>query len=237
MQTKRWASLGSSRRSGEPRAFAGQTAASARSRAPAIVGATIRTSEPFPRGNGGPGRQEQHWLAVHGILASVGFSMSFVRIRSGQQVDGDREGARRFLQARGLVTDSYHETSADLLYLDGEPLCFDGYRTDLHIDPPDTARTFSAGIWHATLTEQECDFIFDLCVAAGFLVCNHQGDPYFLVPAGNHDLADLEAAMDDPRPVFVESAAELREALSAGFRRFLDYRDRVVFGDVPPNPA
>ena len=167
----------------------------------------------------------------------VGFSMSFMRIRRGEHVDGDREGATRFLEAHGLVTDSHHETSAYLLDAAGKPLSFDGYRTDLHVDPLDTAGTFSAGIWHATLSEQECDFIFDLCVAAGFLVCNHQGDPYFVVPAGNHDLADLAAAMDQPRPVFVQSAAELREALSAGFGRFLDYRSRVVHGHPPADPA
>ena len=110
--------------------------------------------------------------------------MSLTRLRSGQHVDGDREGARRFLDAHGLVTDADHETSVHLLNAAGAPLSFGDYRTDLHIDPLDTAGPFSAGIWHATLSEQECDFIFDLCVAAGFLVCDHQGDPYFIVPAG-----------------------------------------------------
>lgn len=157
--------------------------------------------------------------------------MSFMRLLNGEPVDCDREGMRRFLDERGLVTDSEHETSAHLLDHAGNRLAFDGSWTDLHIDPLNRPGPIGGGIWHATLSDEECQFIFDLCVAAGFLVCNHQGDPYFVVPRRNHELGDLEAAMDNPRPVFAGTASELRDALSAGFADFIEYRNRVISPD------
>ena len=149
--------------------------------------------------------------------------MSFMRIRDGRHVEGDREGARRFLDKRGLVLESGYETSAHVLVAGGQRLSFDGSWTDLHLDQLEGSAPFSGGIWHATLSEAECQFIFDLCVAAGFLVCNHQGDPYFVVPARNHRSADLEAAMDQQRPVFVDTARELQDALVGGFHQFVEY--------------
>lgn len=161
-------------------------------------------------------------------IAAVGFSLTFIRVHEGDAADGDRVGARAFLESRGLRTDGRHETSAHLVDAAGRQIAFDGHWTDLHLNPLDSEVAFSGGIWHATLGDEECTFIFDLCVAAGFLICNHQGEPAFIVPARNHALADLDALVDDPSVAFVESAAELREALSGGFGKFVEYRDRVI---------
>ena len=155
-----------------------------------------------------------------------------MRVRGGDAADGDRAGARAFLESRGLGTDGQPETSAHLVDAAGTPLAFDGDLTDLHINALASEVEFNGGIWHATLSDEECQFIFDLCVAAGFLVCNHQGDPIFVVPCGNHSPADLEALMEEPSVAFVETGAELREALSGGFGRFVEYRNRAV-GEQP----
>lgn len=162
--------------------------------------------------------------------------MSFMRVRDGQVVDGDRERAGRFLQERGWHLDGRHESSAHLVDPDGVGLTFEGRWTDLHLDPLDSPGTFGGGIWHATLSSEECQFVFDLCVACGFLVCNHQGgteeSPMFVVPRGthrDHDIAVLGA--DGSYYRFVDSADELRAALAGDFDRFVEYRNRVLNTD------
>ena len=42
----------------------------------------------------------------------------------------------------------------------------------------------TAGTGHAHLTADECDFIFDLCILAGFMIVNPQGGPSFIIPRG-----------------------------------------------------
>ena len=171
-----------------------------------------------------------------GSIGAMGFSMSFLRVREGEVVDGDREAARCFLEARGLHTDSKNESSAHLLDVDGVGLSFDGHWTDLHLDPLDSPGTFGGGIWHATLTGEECQFVFDLCVACGFLVCNHQGgdeeSPMFIVPRGSHDADDIAELAPDVSYQFVDTADELRAALTGDFERFVAYRNRVLGTDT-----
>ncbi len=152
--------------------------------------------------------------------------MSFIRVREGEWVDADRDAARAFLDAHGLHPDPAQDTSAYLLHEDGTPFTFDGYPTDLHVDSYETGGKWQAGIWHATLSEPEVEFIYDLCVAVGLAVCNHQGDPLMIIPAATHSVTDL-AGLDEA-PVFVNSADELRIALSSGFDHFLEWRDRVI---------
>jgi len=49
----------------------------------------------------------------------------------------------------------------------------------------------------AHLTAGECDFIFDLCISAGFMIVNPQGGPSFIVPRGNHTAENLRAITQD----------------------------------------
>jgi hypothetical protein len=166
----------------------------------------------------------------------MGFSMSFLRFRNGEVVDGDREEARSFVERRGLRLDPQPESSAHFVDAGGTLLAFDGDPTDLHLDPLDTPETFGGGIWHATLTDEECRFVFDLCVACGFLVCNHQADteesPMFVVPRGSHRAEDVTELDDDVSYRFVDTADELRAALAGDFDRFVDYRDGVLEPDT-----
>jgi hypothetical protein len=171
-----------------------------------------------------------------GSNSGVGFSMSFLRIHNEQVVDGDREQARRFLDERGLRLDTLHESSAHLMDADGTELSFDGYWTDLHLDPLDSSGTFGGGIWHATLTREECQFVFDLCVACGLLMCNHQGgtreSPMFVVPWRTHRVEDVAELDSQGSYRLVDTADELRAALSGGFERFVAYRNRVLGADA-----
>lgn len=159
--------------------------------------------------------------------------MSFMRVRDGKAVDGDRDGARRFLSDRGLTVETRHETSAHLLTAEGNQLSIDGSWTDLHVNPLDGPHEFSGGIWHANMSVAECEFIFDLCVAAGFLICNHQGSPMLLVPKNNHGVDDLSQLVDDLSIAFVDSADEMRRALLGDFARFVTYRNQVITSNLP----
>ena len=180
-----------------------------------------------------PDNDERSALVRKRDTRCVGFSMSFMRVRDGEAVDGDRDGVRRFLGDRGLTVETRHETSAHLLTAEGNQLSLDGSWTDLHVNPMDSPHEFSGGIWHANLSVEECEFIFDLCVAAGFLICNHQGSPMFVVPKNNHGVDDLQQLVDDPSIVFVESADEMRRALLGDFARFVTYRNQVITSNLP----
>jgi hypothetical protein len=95
---------------------------------------------------------------------------------------------------------------------------------------------FGGGIWHATFTSEECQFIFDLCVACGFLVCNHQGgdaeSPMFVVPQGTHRLDDIAELDPDGSYRFVNTADELRAALTGDLEHFVAYRNSVLGADA-----
>ena len=92
----------------------------------------------------------------------------------------------------------------------------------------------TAGTGHAHLTAGECDFIFDLCISAGFMIVNPQGGPSFIVPHGNHTTENLRAITQDMSAedqeqdvVAVNSSEELQALLTGGFQNFLDWRERT----------
>ncbi|MDV6268715.1 hypothetical protein [Rhodococcus globerulus] len=154
----------------------------------------------------------------------MGFSLTFMRIKQDEQVDADRGGVADFLERRGLqlVAGRY---GGEIFDLDGKPLSFDDRFSDLYLDPLDKSDPLSGGIFHASLTGAECEFIYELCVAAGFMIVNPSGDPTFLVPQRNHAPEDLPE-LDDV--AWVESAAELLQALTGSFDEFRAYRNKVL---------
>lgn len=154
----------------------------------------------------------------------MGYSLNFMRVEGDEHLDADRHELAAFLAARGLhvVPD---ETTGALLDAGGQRLAFDGSWSDLYLDPPEQEAPLAGGIFHATLSEAELGFIFDLCVAAGFLIVNPQGSPTYVVPAANHQ----PDALDDPdNTAWVSDAAELRQALSGSFSDFVRFRDLVL---------
>lgn len=160
----------------------------------------------------------------------MGFSLSFHRIAGDQPADADRAGLADFLESRGLhvVADGFG--SGSILDGDDQPLRFDGDWSDIHLSPLDQDAPLSGGIFHATLSGEECEFVYDLCIAGGFLVANHQGSPLIVVPSYNHSLEDV-SAIDPGDIAWVESAVEFREAVTDGFEQFIAYRDRVLLRD------
>ena len=156
----------------------------------------------------------------------MGFSLMFMRTDRDAQADGDREALRAFLDSRGLQVKA-GPYGGEIVDTDDKALTFDGHFTDLSLDPLDKDEPISGGIDHATLSDQECAFIYDLCIAAGFLIVNPQGEPLFIVPGGNHT---ADQVPDGGEVAWVTSPAELVEALSGNFQRFLDFK-RQVIGD------
>lgn len=155
----------------------------------------------------------------------MGFSLIFVRVQGDEQRDADRDAVAAFLGARGLRSAESDGRGSLLVDAGGRALSFDGYWTDLHLDPLDQEEPLSGGIDHASLSDEETTFIYELCVAAGFLIANPQGNPTYLVPGANHAPEDVP----DPEDVdWVNSSAELRRALAGGFDDFSEWRDRVV---------
>ncbi|MGC0362773.1 hypothetical protein ABH922_000757 [Rhodococcus sp. 27YEA15] len=154
----------------------------------------------------------------------MGFSIYFMRVAQDRQLDADRDGIVDFLDRRGLhVVANPHGCS--ILDNEGVPVKFDGYHSDLLIDSLEQDKPLTGGIDHATLTNDECEFVYDLCVAAGFLIVNPQGSPTYVVPHRNHmpdDLPDL----DDT--AWVESGSELSQALTGSFGDFRVFRNRVI---------
>lgn len=154
---------------------------------------------------------------AHARLHPVGFSLGFLRICGNEQSDADRDAVGSFLSARGL-----HVQGEALVDAAGQGLTFDGRWSDLHLD---AGEPMSGGIAHATLSDAESAFIYDLCVAAGFLIVNPQGDPLYLVPGANHvpdDVPDL----DDT--AWVNSPGEMQQALAGNFTAFRSWRERVI---------
>ena len=83
----------------------------------------------------------------------------------------DREGLRTFLADHVLHVHQVGRVG-ELCDATGSSLTFVGYFTDLHLDPLDQPDPATGDIWHATLTQQECEFIYALCVVGGFLIVN-----------------------------------------------------------------
>jgi hypothetical protein len=155
----------------------------------------------------------------------MGFSLIFVRVQGDEQRDADRDAVAAFLEARGLRAVDSDGQGSLLVDADGQALLFDGHRTDLYLDPLDQEEPLSGGIDHASLSEEETTFIYELCVAAGFLIVNPQGNPTYVVAGANHAPGDVP---DQEDMDWVNSAAELRQALAGKFDDFRDWRDRVV---------
>ena len=170
----------------------------------------------------------------------MGFSLYLYKIDGDRLVDPDRDGVQEFLQRRRMHMKVFPPSSADrsssatLLNEDGTDIDVDGLQ-DFHFSnvlEEDEAMT--AGTGHAHLTAGECDFIFDLCVSAGFMIVNPQGGPSYIVPRGNHTAENLRAitqgmSEEDQRQdiVAVDSGEELQALLTGGFQSFLDWRERA----------
>ncbi|MFI6430294.1 hypothetical protein [Rhodococcus oryzae] len=155
----------------------------------------------------------------------MGFALIFVRVQGDEQRDADRDAVAAFLEARGLRAMDSDGQGSLLVDADGQALSFDGHWTDLYLDPLDQEEPLSGGIDHASLSDEETTFIYELCMAAGFLIANPQGNPTYVVPGATHAPGDVP---DPEDMVWVNSAAELRQALAGNFDDFRDWRDRVV---------
>lgn len=159
----------------------------------------------------------------------MGFSLVFTRIAANDVVDADREGLAAFLGAHDLRLAPSNDAVHHLTGTAGL-LAFDGHRTDLHLDSLVQEEPVSGGIWHATLSQQECAFIYGLCAAGKMLIVNPQGPPILVVPGSNHDAGDLpEDMLGDT--AWVNTPEELQLVLSGGFEQFLRYRAQIV-GDL-----
>lgn len=157
----------------------------------------------------------------------MGFSLIFMRMTADEQLDADRAGLAAFLEKRGLEVAPSTDNTHHLADSTGQ-LTFDGYWTDLHLDPLDQEGPVSGGLWHASLSEQECEFIYELCVAGRLLIVNPQGSPDLVVPGHNHEPSDLQSSDNTYEVAWVDSPDQLTEALTGGFQAFVEYRRRVI---------
>ena len=129
----------------------------------------------------------------------MGFSLYLYKIDGDRLINPDRGGVQEFLWRRRMhmkvipASSTGRSSFATLLNEDGFAINVDGLQ-DFHFSnmlEEDEAMT--AGTGHAYLTAGECDFIFDLCVSAGFMIVNSQGGPSCIVPRGNHTAENLRA--------------------------------------------
>lgn len=152
----------------------------------------------------------------------MGFSLTFEKIKNGEDVaDIDRNLLVNFLKNKKLTL------SEDGLLQDenGQFLKFDGDVTDLHLTPLDSDEPLFGGIDHATLSDEELQFIFEMCDAVGWLIINPQGNPTFIIPNENHSPEDLPEEFEDV--AFIKNVAELRQVLSGGFENFQAYLKQI----------
>ena len=122
----------------------------------------------------------------------MGFALLLYRIDGDQHVESNRDGLNAFLKRRRMRMKIFPPTDSDrssaiLLNEDGSHVDIGGI-LDLHFSNvlEEEDKTMTAWLGHAHLTADECDFIFDLCVSAGFVIANPQEDPSDIVPRGNH---------------------------------------------------
>ena len=153
----------------------------------------------------------------------MGFSLHFFNLGDGDIVDADRAGIEEFLTARDLHVEGEAGNSA-IVDSSGQRLAFDGFWSDLHIDPLDQEDAVSGGIDHATLTASECAFIYGLCSAGRMMIVNPQGDPLYIVVGRTHSEDDVPEPDDT---VWVESPEELANALGSGLGEFREFLQRV----------
>ena len=184
----------------------------------------------------------------------MGFSLYLYKIDGDRLVDPDRDGVQEFLRRRRMHMKVFPPSSADrssfatLLNEDGTDINVDGLQ-DFHFSNVlEEDEAVTAGTGHAYLTAGECDFIFDLCVSAGFMIVNPQGGPSYIVPRGNHTAENLRAitqgmSEEDQRQdiVAVDSGEELQALLTGRFQSFLDWREqaftRLELNGSGPEPS
>ncbi|WP_434278517.1 hypothetical protein [Acinetobacter sp. CE-15] len=154
----------------------------------------------------------------------MGFSLLFIRIKNQEIVDADRDGLARFLAENQLYVHTQVGSGA-LVDQNEKALAFNGYLSDLYLDPLEQSEPITGGIYHATLSEEECIFIYDLCVAGKMLIVNPQTNPMYLIPTTNHEQHNIPDLND---AVWVNSAAEMLLVLSQGFNAFKVYKEKVM---------
>lgn len=140
----------------------------------------------------------------------MGITLLFMKVEDGDKVDADKAAVTSLLEQRGLRVLPGPD-GGQIVTHDGQPLSFDGSPSDMflgHLDDPDP---LIGAISHATLTAQECEFVYDLCVAAGFLIVHVPGSPLYVVPERNHAPEDVPDAGD---AAWVASSTELAHVLS-----------------------
>lgn len=164
------------------------------------------------------------------MMGPVGFSLHFLTLGDDDVVDADRVGLAAFLAAQDLHVRGEAGDSA-IFDSSGRPLAFDGFQSDLHLDPLDQPDPVTGGIDHATLTACECAFIYGLCSAGRMMIVNPQGDPTYLVVGRTHSEGDVP---DPDDSVWVDSPEALARSLGAGFGEFRDFLRRVQ-GHTPPD--
>lgn len=162
----------------------------------------------------------------------MGFSLSFMRIQNNDLVDANRAQVADFLVARGVHIVA-SGNSGEFFDTADRPLCFNGHYSDIFLDPLNSKEPLSGGIFHATLAEEELEFIFELCTAAGFMIINPQGAPMSVVPNNNHAVGDVPEPNDT---AWVQNATELAQALNGSFADFTDYKRNVLteYQQEPP---
>lgn len=154
----------------------------------------------------------------------MGFSLYFMNLTHDAVVDADRAGIADFLERHAVASSSGDGSYA----ISPMTLSFDGSSSDLHLEALDQEGPVSGGIWHATLSAQECDFIFELCLAGKMVIVNPQGSPQFLVPGPARDPASLPEVDGPDLIVTVSSGDDIRRHLSGDVEQFEKYRDRVT---------
>lgn len=158
----------------------------------------------------------------------MGFDLFFYGMDGGESAaEIDRDGLSAFLRSAGYRVNDVGE----LVDGNGLPIQFDGRRSALSLDPLDSPEPIEGVLHQATLTAAECGFVFGMCVASRLVIVNPQGPPMVLVPQRSHsrEEARIQGWPSDPEDVvWVDNAAELRQALEGDFERFLDYRRLVL---------
>lgn len=156
----------------------------------------------------------------------MGFSLYFMNLTHAEVIDADRAGLALFLERHAAVSS---EASGDASHaIAPHSLSFDGSSSDLHLDPLDQEGPVSGGIWHATLSAQECDFIFELCIAGKMVIVNPQGSPNLLVPGPARDANSLPTFAGPAAVVAVGSGDDIRRQLTGDFEGFERFRNEVT---------
>ena len=155
----------------------------------------------------------------------MGFDLSFYPIQDLNLplTDADREGLREFLESRGLTHDPVFKGRL-IDVKSGEGLAFDGQWSDLTLDPLDQSEPVTGSLGHATLTEDEFTFVYELCAAGKLMIVNPQGDPTFLGIVGVHTPELFSPELEPTEWALVDSPAALATALGSiigEFRTFL----------------